>query len=440
MLHIKTLATVFSLAIALAGHVAGQANCPLCQSCNVTPNIQIGTAGPARPSGTGVFPSVPVPTFDVSLGTLTGLRITITAEAINRKFTAENTYPVYPCPGGDPTSPATLDIVVDVRDPSNTTTLLHVTPSVDPSWHVEDVFPALGAFDCCVDYGVCFNDPGLGHDYRCCPGCPSPIQVGPLVPTSCSPSAPPPCTTPGPQASGYHRTFPNAAFAITTNCITTNLGAYLSTAGPTVSFPVSASGPENTGSSLCAGSIDKHWNSQVRVTVRVEYTYCPSTVNYSCPFCFGDNAQPIPCPCSNTGQGGRGCNNSEATGGAILSAAADPNLGTTVLTTGHLLDHATCIFLQGSALLSQPTVFGDGLRCIGGNLLRLYVGHASNGTASAPGVGEPSIMDRSAELGDPFTFGMTRYYQTYYRDSNPTYCPTPQGDTWNISSALYITW
>jgi hypothetical protein len=90
--------------------------------------------------------------------------------------------------------------------------------------------------------------------------------------------------------------------------------------------------------------------------------------------------------------------------------------------------------------LAAPVAFGDGLRCIGGTLLRFYIEHAVNGTASAPSAGEPSIKTRSGHLGDPITFGMTRYYQTYYRDSTTAFCPPPQGDNANISSALYITW
>jgi len=217
-----TILALFAVSLfGIAGRSWAQAACPRCQGCNIAPIVSNGSAGPARPSGSGAFPSVPVPTFDTTLGVLTGVQIVVTAQALNRKFTAENTNPLSDCPGGDPTNPATLDVVVDVKDPSNTTTLLHVDSIVNPAWHVQDVFPHLGVFDCCLDYGVCNNDPGPGTALQCCPGCPVPIGTGPIIPPSCPSTAPPPCTTPLAQASGYHRTFANASQSATTSCITT---------------------------------------------------------------------------------------------------------------------------------------------------------------------------------------------------------------------------
>ncbi|MEY2784890.1 MAG: hypothetical protein RL277_1097, partial [Planctomycetota bacterium] len=36
--------------------------------------------------------------------------------------------------------------------------------------------------------------------------------------------------------------------------------------------------------------------------------------------------------------------------------------------------------------------------------------------------------------------GTTRWYQAYYRDANPGFCPNPPGSTFNISSGLVIVW
>jgi hypothetical protein len=379
-----------------------------------------------------------VPTFNVSLGTLTGVQVSVTAEAMNRVYRAEYSNPNGFGSYGDPSNPASLSMIADVKDPSSSVTILHVDPSIDPDWEVQDVFPSLATYDCCTDFGVCDNDPGPGFDFQCCPGCPIPINTGPVIPPSCPSTAPPPCTTPAPQASGYHRSFANSAFSVTTTCITSNLSAYLSSTGSLVAFPVFAISPENTGSSI-GGSTDKHWSSKLRVTVRVAYTYCPSGAPAFCPICFGDNAL-VPCPCNNSGLPAHGCNNSASTGGARLSGAGTTSPDTVILTSSGELASALSMVFQGDAVMTQPATFGDGLRCIGGTLLRLYTQSAVNGSVSAPSGGDPSISARSASLGDPIAPGSTRSYQTYYRDPDPAFCPAPNGNTWNVSSGLTITW
>jgi len=157
-------------------------------------------------------------------------------------------------------------------------------------------------------------------------------------------------------------------------------------------------------------------------------------------FCFGDGSGGA-CPCANTGASGRGCENSGSTGGAVLTAAGNPSLSgdTLVLASSGELPIASSIFLQGDAAIA-PASFGDGLRCTGGALVRLYVKSAAGGAVSAPGPGDPSVSASSAALGDPFGAGATRYYQTYYRDPDLGFCASPAGDSWNVSSGLVITW
>jgi hypothetical protein len=103
------------------------------------------------------------------------------------------------------------------------------------------------------------------------------------------------------------------------------------------------------------------------------------------------------------------------------------------------LPTALSIFLQGTTAIA-PLGFGDGLRCTGGALKRLYVHNAVGGVVSAPQPGEPSISARSAALGDVITAGATRHYQTYYRDPVLGFCASPLGNTWNISSGLSVVW
>jgi hypothetical protein len=97
------------------------------------------------------------------------------------------------------------------------------------------------------------------------------------------------------------------------------------------------------------------------------------------------------------------------------------------------------IILQGTTVIA-PVTFGDGVRCVGGNLKRIIVKAAVNGWMAYPEGAEDPITVRSTILGDPIPPGSTRHYQTYYRDSVGTFCPIPVGDNWNVSSAVSIVW
>lgn len=154
-------------------------------------------------------------------------------------------------------------------------------------------------------------------------------------------------------------------------------------------------------------------------------------------YCFGDGSGAA-CPCSNNGAPGHGCQNSAGTGGAVLASSGGAVLGqdTLVLSTANELPAALSVFSQGSALIA-PVAFGDGLRCTGGALKRLFVKNASAGSASAPQLGDPTVSARSAALGDPISPASTRYYYVYYRDPNPGFCPTA---TFNATNSLRVVW
>lgn len=155
--------------------------------------------------------------------------------------------------------------------------------------------------------------------------------------------------------------------------------------------------------------------------------------------CPGDSVST--CPCGNAGSLGRGCQNSAATGGALLTASGSASLSadSVQLSTSGELPSALSIVLQGNTLI--PAVgFGDGLRCAGGNLKRLYVGNASSGALTVPQGGDPAVAARSAALGDPISLGTSRIYHVYYRDPNLGFCPEPQGGTFNATNAVAIAW
>jgi hypothetical protein len=74
-------------------------------------------------------------------------------------------------------------------------------------------------------------------------------------------------------------------------------------------------------------------------------------------------------------------------------------------------------------------------------LKRLNVTNAVAGAAFYPACPfSASILAHSAELGDPIPPGATRYYMTYFRDPSLVFCAFPNGDTFNASNAIALTW
>jgi Tol biopolymer transport system component len=152
----------------------------------------------------------------------------------------------------------------------------------------------------------------------------------------------------------------------------------------------------------------------------------------------------IGCPCANAPSGpGRGCDNSIGSGGALLAASGSAYLASDslVLTSTGELPSATSIFLQGNQAVAAGVVFGQGVRCVGGSLKRLFVKNASAGSVSAPSFagGDPSISTRSAQLGDPIQPGDRRWYLVYYRDP-VVLGGCPAASTFNATETGLVDW
>jgi hypothetical protein len=159
-------------------------------------------------------------------------------------------------------------------------------------------------------------------------------------------------------------------------------------------------------------------------------------------FCDPGAGGVIPCPCLNPPSGpGQGCNNSSGTGGAQLSATGSPSLSvdTVVITTSGEKPTASSILLQGTSQILTGAPFGQGVRCVSGTLLRLYVHLAVGGAAAFPSGADPTISARSAQLGFPIPANADRFYAVYYRD------PMVLGgcsiwNTFNSTQSYQITW
>ena len=124
----------------------------------------------------------------------------------------------------------------------------------------------------------------------------------------------------------------------------------------------------------------------------------------------------------------------------MLTMSGSTSPDTAQLSSEGELSGALSIFLQSSNTFAPAVLFGDGVRCVGTPALTLYVENAVGGVVTKPVAGDPTISALSAALGDPIAPGSVRYYQVYYRDPVPGFCPQGSGDTFNASSGLAVHW
>ena len=152
----------------------------------------------------------------------------------------------------------------------------------------------------------------------------------------------------------------------------------------------------------------------------------------------------IACPCGNPpGGSGRGCNNSAGTGGAILTATgvAYLSMDSLAFTTSGEKPTATSVLLQGTSSPASGAVYGQGVRCVGGTLKRLFTKAASGGSITAPnfGAGDPTVSARSAAKGNPISAGQSRWYLVFYRDPI-VLGGCPSASTFNATQSGVIAW
>jgi hypothetical protein len=147
------------------------------------------------------------------------------------------------------------------------------------------------------------------------------------------------------------------------------------------------------------------------------------------PFCFGDGTGTA-CPCGNSGAAGNGCASSVNAAGAHLTTSGASNLANdTLVLQGTGMPNSSCLYFQGTTQISN--MFGDGLRCAGGTVIRLGTKTNVGGASQYPTAGNASISVKGA-----VTSPGTRTYQTWYRNA-AVYC-TPS--TFNLTNGILITW
>jgi plastocyanin len=150
-------------------------------------------------------------------------------------------------------------------------------------------------------------------------------------------------------------------------------------------------------------------------------------------YCFGDGGGAA-CPCGTAGPAGRGCPTSVGPG-ARLRAIGDASVAADSLKlwVTDAPEGLNVLFFQGSTQVAAGagSVFGEGLRCAGGTLIRIGQMTQSFNWAAYPGAGDAPISQRGFVAP-----GDTRHYQVWFQDS-PGLCGPPVA---NLSNGYTITW
>jgi len=157
---------------------------------------------------------------------------------------------------------------------------------------------------------------------------------------------------------------------------------------------------------------------------------CPPGVD----FCYGDGSGTA-CPCANTVVVGArtGCLNSLGVGGGLTSTGVASVSADTLVLQGFGMPNSSALYFQGTSAQSASSgaVFGDGLRCAAGSVIRLGTQTNASGVSQYPDVGDPSVSVRGANAA-----GDLRFYQVWYRNA-AAFC---SASTFNLTSGYRVVW
>jgi hypothetical protein len=166
--------------------------------------------------------------------------------------------------------------------------------------------------------------------------------------------------------------------------------------------------------------------------------FCPLPPQPGSAYCFGDGVPSTltqTCPCSNFGAVGNGCASSFNVNGANLTAHGTVALDDAVLDGSGMNPTGNCIFLKGDTDNPQGILFGDGVRCADGVLIRLRTKLLNAGAASFPD--SLDTITLSARGATPVGSGLAGYYTVYYRNAASAFCPPA---TFNAANGYTIVW
>ncbi len=152
------------------------------------------------------------------------------------------------------------------------------------------------------------------------------------------------------------------------------------------------------------------------------------------PFCFGDGSG-TGCPCGNSSAPGSdaGCLSTLGVGGRLFATGLSSVAADSVTLIGTNMTNTFVLYFQGTTETSAGagSVFGDGLRCAGGQVTRLAPKLNSNGESAYPVAGDASVSVRgNCHVGD------FRTYQIWFRNAAAFCTPSP----FNLTNGIAIQW
>jgi hypothetical protein len=158
-------------------------------------------------------------------------------------------------------------------------------------------------------------------------------------------------------------------------------------------------------------------------------------------FCAGDTLAACPCGNNNLPPNSGGCGNSDHPQGALITPTGTASIAAADLgfvSTGHHKS-SLCIWFQGDILVGQVP-YGDGSRCVGNPLVRLYT--MKFAPPGNPGeMPDPLFTPSSPTIvaaGGITTPGTVKGYFLAYRDPANFACSIPA--TFNASNAYKVVW
>ncbi|MBL8860878.1 MAG: hypothetical protein JNK02_02610 [Planctomycetes bacterium] len=151
-------------------------------------------------------------------------------------------------------------------------------------------------------------------------------------------------------------------------------------------------------------------------------------------FCFGDGSGAA-CPCANTSAvgAGEGCRNSLGSGARLARSGLPSVSNDTFMLHGSGMPNSSVLYFQGTSAAGggAGTIFGDGLRCAAGSVVRLGTTTNLDGASSHPGPGSLPVS-----VAGLVTAGATHVYQVWYRNA-AAFCTA---STFNLSNGIAATW
>ncbi len=152
------------------------------------------------------------------------------------------------------------------------------------------------------------------------------------------------------------------------------------------------------------------------------------------PSCLGDGSATA-CPCGNFSLPGAatGCLNSLGAGGRLVSEGTPSLQADSFRLVATQMPNSSALLFQGTGPVNGGlgSVFGDGLRCAGGSVIRLATRLNVSGACGYPLAGDPPV----SQVGQVAAPGM-RLYQVWYRNA-AAFCTS---GTFNLTNAMTVTW